>query len=313
MADLDALLDDCLDEFDEESAPAPSNPPPPPAAPAPSPPAGGLDAALPPTVEEFRRDMAAFMASEQGRAILQEMPEEMRGDEGEVARQMEQLFTMLQRGDKDATAAAEAAMAAAAPTAAAEQGGSGGGEERKEEEKGATKGADAISEALNSISGGAAAEAGAGGPPGGDDDLINRLMADLEKVGGAGGAGEEADPELVNSMVEQMMGSFMSKEVLYEPIKDMRAKYPAFLAKSRGKLPASEIERFERQYEEFGRILTLLDTDGHDKAEVVRMMNDMEGLGQPPDEIVAATGGLAPGAPAGPPTDEDLPPECKNM
>jgi len=44
-------------------------------------------------------------------------------------------------------------------------------------------------------------------------------------------------------MMERMMQSLLSKELLYPAIKDIRDKYPDWLAENREKLPEDEFEK----------------------------------------------------------------------
>jgi peroxin-19 len=76
----------------------------------------------------------------------------------------------------------------------------------------------------NSDSSAAASAGGAGGF--GDADL-EKLMAAL----GGGGAGGEGGDEDLAKMLENMMGELMSKEVLYEPLKELRDKVSVLSAR----------------------------------------------------------------------------------
>ncbi len=50
-----------------------------------------------------------------------------------------------------------------------------------------------------------------------------------------------------SAMMEAFLKDVLSKDVLYEPFREMRDKYPAWLAANRDKLPTDELSRFEKQ------------------------------------------------------------------
>lgn len=52
----------------------------------------------------------------------------------------------------------------------------------------------------------------------------------------------------MNSLVDSIMQHLLSKEVLYEPMKEIGAKYPAWLEANRGKIPDADFDRFSTQH-----------------------------------------------------------------
>ena len=50
-------------------------------------------------------------------------------------------------------------------------------------------------------------------------------------------------------MMETMMQSLLSKDLLYPAIRDLADKYPGWLAEKAGDLAPEEREKFKRQYE----------------------------------------------------------------
>jgi peroxin-19 len=73
---------------------------------------------------------------------------------------------------------------------------------------------------------------------------------------GAGGDGEED-----GAMMEAFLKDVLSKDVLYEPFRDMRNMYPSWLAANRDKLPADEYARFEKQSALLVQICTAYETN----------------------------------------------------
>jgi len=130
-------------------------------------------------------------------------------------------------------------------------------------------------------------------------DGMAKLLEELRKEGGGDGPTDftkvvedleknlEQSPEFTGVM-ETLVDQLVSKEVLYEPMQEMRNKYPAFLAENRGILPAEEYERFSKQYEYIQRICHIYETQPKNTTEVMVVMQEMQAQGQPPQEIVKA-------------------------
>jgi peroxin-19 len=107
------------------------------------------------------------------------------------------------------------------------------------------------------------------------DDLLNEFENNKEFQG----------------MMETMVKQLMSKEVLYEPMKEMLAKYPSWLEQNKGNLSNEDFNRYTKQYEYVARIVHAYETHGDNAfEEVVQLVNEMHEFGQPPDEIVRSLG-----------------------
>ncbi|KAI0002435.1 Pex19 protein family-domain-containing protein [Russula compacta] len=136
------------------------------------------------------------------------------------------------------------------------------------------------------------------GPPT-EDDLA--ALLDLE------------DESSLQNLLEGMMGQLMSKEVLYEPLKELNDKFPSYLASNKDKLSASDLERYEAQHACASKIIAVFEDAGYKDddpgmtAEIVALMSKMQEHGAPPAEIM---GELPPGLDLGPDGAPKLPDEC---
>lgn len=131
---------------------------------------------------------------------------------------------------------------------------------------------------------------------------------DLEKLMAAlGGSGEGLEGEEgLAKMLESMMGELMSKEILYDPLKELRDKYPAYLANPPTTLSNEDRNRYQAQFRIVTQVISIFDDKKFDtgteveksalKAKVQTLINEMQDNGSPPAEIVG-----------------DLPPELENM
>lgn len=96
----------------------------------------------------------------------------------------------------------------------------------------------------------------------------------------------------VQSLIDGLMQQLLSKEVLYQPMQDIAAKYPEWLAKQRGVLPEEELTKYEEQYLYIQEVCALYEAEPTDFEKVVEAMQKVQSKGQPPAEIVTE---LAPG------------------
>ncbi|SGZ54505.1 CIC11C00000003327 [Sungouiella intermedia] len=123
----------------------------------------------------------------------------------------------------------------------------------------------------------------AGGNP---EDMLAQLMAGL---GGAGGEGGDFD---MSKLLADMLEQLSSKEVLYEPIKDLNDKFPDYLKENKGKIPDDEHVKYTKQYEITNQILAVFDASDYDSEspeksdEVNRLLESLQELGNPPKELV---------------------------
>lgn len=75
------------------------------------------------------------------------------------------------------------------------------------------------------------------------------------------------------------MKQLISKDVLYEPMKEMYEKYPGWLAANKGKLPAEEYQNYVKQYGYIEQIMYIYDSKGDaGSGEVVKLMREARTL-----------------------------------
>ncbi|KAH7925248.1 Pex19-domain-containing protein [Leucogyrophana mollusca] len=123
------------------------------------------------------------------------------------------------------------------------------------------------------------------------------LEALLAQLGDLGGEGEESE-EGLQGMLEMMMGQLMSKDVLYEPLKELSDKFPDYLATHAATLSAQDKTRYDAQIVCIRRLLEVFeakdfkDEDEQAKEKIVELMGELQAHGSPPEEIM---GPLPPG------------------
>ncbi|BGP14378.1 Peroxisome chaperone and import receptor [Rhodosporidiobolus nylandii] len=172
----------------------------------------------------------------------------------------------------------------------------------------------------SSSSANAAAESSRAAGAGGDAGMAAMLaqLAGMPDLGDLAGDDEEG----LQGMLDEMMKQLMSREMLYEPLKDLADKYPEYLAQHGSSLPSEDLERYKKQEAIVRTIVGKFDEPGADKKpplspaeeeqhakrmdEVVELVAKMNECGAPPKELM---GDMPPGMELG---SDGVPklPEC---
>lgn len=85
-------------------------------------------------------------------------------------------------------------------------------------------------------------QATAAAAAGGDDDFLTEMLKQLTAGDFAGGSEED-----FSKMLMGMMEQLTNKEILYEPMKELHDKFPAWLAKNKDSTPAEDLKRYAEQ------------------------------------------------------------------
>lgn len=142
-----------------------------------------------------------------------------------------------------------------------------------------------------------------------NEEDLNQAFSNLglnpENVGvgldGSTGGGGGADNPDILPVMQNMMKTLLSKEVLYPSLKEISQKYPKWLEENEGKTDKELIENYTLQYnlmkticQEFEKetLADSEDTKNHRFKRILELMQEMQELGQPPKEIL---GEMAPG------------------
>ncbi|ODQ76970.1 hypothetical protein BABINDRAFT_25115, partial [Babjeviella inositovora NRRL Y-12698] len=131
------------------------------------------------------------------------------------------------------------------------------------------------------------------------------LMSLLSGLGGAGG-----DEEGLAALLSEMMEQLSSKAVLYEPMKDLNDKYPAWLAENKASLKADEYTKYDDQFLIVKIIVLKFESPEYDDSntfmrnEISEQLELLQKSGDPPAELVGdmdQLGGLFGGGAEGAP------------
>jgi len=125
---------------------------------------------------------------------------------------------------------------------------------------------------------------------------------ELQAMFSSMGMGDGSQPSFDNliPMMEGMMQSLLSKELLYPAMKDIADKFPDWLADNRSKITEEEYNKHNKQYDLTRRICFKFEEekDGVQEPDEVKrarfdtimsLMQEMQTLGHPPKELTGET------------------------
>jgi len=125
-----------------------------------------------------------------------------------------------------------------------------------------------------------------------NSENINSLPSEEQMSQMLGGGQGSLDNLL--PMMEGMMHSLLSKDLLYPALKDIEGKYPDWLADNRNVLSEEDFSKYNKQYDITKKICLLFEEEKEtDSGEVkqkrfekiMTSMQEMQSLGHPPKEI----------------------------
>lgn len=118
-------------------------------------------------------------------------------------------------------------------------------------------------------------QATAAAASGGADDFMSELLKQMSSGDFGGGEGSEDD---FSKMLMGMMEQLTTKEILYEPMKDLNEKFPEWMEKNKATTPAEDLKRYEEQQSIVKEIVerfeksTYADTNSEDREYIIERM-----------------------------------------
>uniref|UniRef100_A0A0D9VJ52 Uncharacterized protein n=1 Tax=Leersia perrieri TaxID=77586 RepID=A0A0D9VJ52_9ORYZ len=110
-----------------------------------------------------------------------------------------------------------------------------------------------------------------------DDAMMEEFVKQFEEFAGA---------QDMDSIVETMMQQLLSKEILYEPMKDIVEKYPKWLEENKSKISKEEYERYNKQLGLMMKLNEVYEKDPENMTKIFEIMQNMQECGQPPSDLV---------------------------
>ncbi|KAJ4983581.1 Peroxisomal biogenesis factor 19 [Stagonosporopsis vannaccii] len=278
LSDLDDVLDEFANTKLDSKAPAPvSKAAPPPSAPSASGPGRPEDVS---PAELLLQDEDAFAKK------LQEEMEQLLG-QGDFQKQFEEIMKeMNSEMGGDHLSAPTAADAAATASASLKDGAfSKAAEPSSKADKNFQ---DTIRKTMERMQESGDAASSAAASSANQDDILAQMLKEMES-GGFGGEGSDEDfSKILMGMMEQLT----NKEILYEPMKELDDKFPAWMEKNKDKVPKEDLKRYEEQQVLVKEITARFERKGYsddnakDREYIVERMQKMQAAGSPPPDLV---------------------------
>ncbi|KAL8907886.1 MAG: hypothetical protein Q9207_001123 [Kuettlingeria erythrocarpa] len=124
-------------------------------------------------------------------------------------------------------------------------------------------------------------------------DILAQMLQEMQGDVTSGAAGEEEFSTMLMTMMEQLT----NKEILYDPMKELNDKFPAWMSKNRDIVQAHDLRRYEKQQRLIAEIVekfeknTYSDVNARDRAYIVERMQEIQAAGSPPADLVGDMSG----------------------
>eukprot|EP01042_Synura_sphagnicola_P003965 gene3965-4978_t len=115
------------------------------------------------------------------------------------------------------------------------------------------------------------------------ENMMQDMMAQFEALG---------EKEDYHEVIDGVMRQLLSRDLMYDPIKQVCDKFPEWLALHKDNLVEAEYTTYGKQYQVFQKLLAVYDTEPENLPRLMELMFELQEYGQPPAEIIK---GLAPG------------------
>ena len=109
------------------------------------------------------------------------------------------------------------------------------------------------------------------------EEMMSSLMSDFEKMGNKNDS---------NIVVDNVMKQLLDKDLMYEPMREVCTRFPAYLAENKERLSQEEYTRYGKQYRYFQKIVHVYETEPGNFDRLMELMQDIQEYGQPPAEII---------------------------
>ncbi|EPZ33592.1 hypothetical protein ROZALSC1DRAFT_27828 [Rozella allomycis CSF55] len=111
----------------------------------------------------------------------------------------------------------------------------------------------------------------------GEDEMLNNLFENL--------LNDKVDDVESSGLLDGLLENFLTKDVLYEPMKDLALQYPEWIEKNKHKISKEDLSNYEKQLECVNEIVVAYESDQQSK--VITLLQKMQEFGTPPEEMLA--------------------------
>ncbi|KAH9473207.1 hypothetical protein Pst134EA_000282 [Puccinia striiformis f. sp. tritici] len=128
-------------------------------------------------------------------------------------------------------------------------------------------------------------------------EAIQETMEKLKQSDNSAKA--KSDENQLQTILQSFMEELMSKEIMYEPLKDMNRLFPDWITENRAKLSKEDLNRYETQSQIIEQVISKFEDPKWDleeksggenfnirQKEVIDLLTKMQDCGPPPKEIL---------------------------
>jgi len=113
--------------------------------------------------------------------------------------------------------------------------------------------------------------------------MMEDMIAQFEALG---------EKEDYNEVIDGVMRQLLSKDLMYEPSKQICDRFPEWLALHKQNLSDADYTNYGKQYQTFQKLVACYDAEPDNFPRLMELMFDLQSYGQPPADIIKD---LAPG------------------
>jgi vacuolar-type H+-ATPase subunit I/STV1 len=121
------------------------------------------------------------------------------------------------------------------------------------------------------------------------DQLLENLLKQLNLGDGQGDLG--SDDFNIGDLLGDLLDQLASKAIIYEPLKDLRAKYPKWINENKEKTPDEDLKRYTLQSEIVESIVAKFEEESYSdqskphRAFISQKLEEMQNSGNPPPDL----------------------------
>jgi peroxin-19 len=108
-------------------------------------------------------------------------------------------------------------------------------------------------------------------------NIMSSIMSEFDKMG---------SKQDTDTVIDSVMKQLLNKELMYEPMKEVCSRFPAYLASNKDTLSNEEYIRYGKQYQYFQKICHVYETEPDNFIRLMELMQDIQEYGQPPVDII---------------------------
>ncbi|PRP86520.1 peroxisome biogenesis protein 19-1-like [Planoprotostelium fungivorum] len=122
------------------------------------------------------------------------------------------------------------------------------------------------------------------------DDKLSEMLGGMDGLSGLGDLGNMSEEDMLNMMqsmgdkpemqqlMNEMMTQLMSKDIIYEPVKELQKKYPQWLEENKDKVSAEQLTHFTNQLNAINTICEEFEkSDGQqDSSKIAEVMTQLQ-------------------------------------